>query len=394
MPKRMVMINTVCSGSHGRIMSDLQSALLARGEEAYVAFSRGRENASGRCIRIGNSWDIRLHGLASRLLDRHGFASRHATQQFVRELERLVPDAVHLHNLHGYYLHLETLFGALRDLGVPVIWTLHDCWAFTGHCSHYVRANCDRWKTRCGPCPLKGAYPASLLLDQSARNYDEKRKLLADFPNMTLVTPSRWLAAQVAESFLKDHPLRVIPNGVDLDRFCPPEHPKPNEKPMILAVAAPFDERKGYGDTLAVAKALPQYQFVLVGLTEKQIQALPEGVRGMTRTENAEALIELYRQADALLNTTYEDTYPTVNLEAMACGTPVVSYATGGCCEQIPRACGTLTPTGNVPRLTESVQQVVEAGKASYAQACRSHAIEHFDRRKNQEHYLLEYDTL
>ena len=141
MPERMVMINTVCSGSHGRIMSDLQSALLARGDEAYVAFARGRENASGRCVRIGGPWDVRLHGLASRLLDRHGFASKQATIRFVRELERLEPDAVHLHNLHGYYLNLEVLCGALRDLKVPVIWTLHDCWALTGHCSHFVRAD-------------------------------------------------------------------------------------------------------------------------------------------------------------------------------------------------------------------------------------------------------------
>nr|HML48381.1 glycosyltransferase [Clostridia bacterium] len=162
----------------------------------------------------------------------------------------------------------------------------------------------------------------------------------------------------------------------------------------ILSVAAPFDERKGYADTLAAAKALPQYRFVLVGLTEKQVQSLPEGVQGMTRTENAEELIRLYQRADALLNTTYEDTYPTVNMEAMACGTPVASYATGGCCEQIPETCGTLTPTGDMPRLIEALRRVVEAGRASYSRACRDHAVERFDRHVSQELYVREYDAL
>ena len=248
----VVMVNAVCSGSHGRIMSDIGRAAQAAGFRTHIAFARGAAN--GADIRIGSMRDVYLHVAATRLLDRHGRASRRATERLTRQLADLRPDVLHLHNAHGYYLHYETFFAFLRQSGIPTVWTLHDCWAVTGHCSHFVRANCMRWRDGCHRCPLRREYPQSWLWDASRENWRRKRDAFSALPNLTLALPSRWLEGVVADSFLRDVPRRVIPNGVDLSLFSPRGDGGQTrsalgigpEEPLLLAVAAPFDARKGY----------------------------------------------------------------------------------------------------------------------------------------------------
>lgn len=393
----VVMVNAVCSGSHGRIMSDIGRAAQAAGFRTHIAFARGAAN--GADIRIGSMRDVYLHVAATRLLDRHGRASRRATERLTRQLADLRPDVLHLHNAHGYYLHYETFFAFLRQSGIPTVWTLHDCWAITGHCSHFVRANCMRWRDGCHRCPLRREYPQSWLWDASRENWRRKRDAFSALPNLTLALPSRWLEGVVADSFLRDVPRRVIPNGVDLSLFSPRGDGGQTrsalgigpEEPLLLAVAAPFDARKGYADALEVARRTRgRARVVLVGLTPAQLRSLPEGVVGLARTEGPEALVSLLSAADCLLNPTYEDTYPTVNMEAMASGTPVAAYAVGGCVEQLEAPVGMTVPCGNAQALAEAALALA-ARKGALAGECRAYAQARFDRAQAVEQYVALY---
>ena len=395
---RIVMVNTVATGSHGRIMGDMGRAAEQAGFDVTVAFGRGGGNE--KAIRIGNTRDVLFHVALTRLLDRHGRGSRRATQALVETLRRMKPDMLHLHNLHGYYLHIETLFAYIRESGVPTLWTLHDCWALTGHCSHFVRASCDRWQTGCYRCPLKGEYPASLFCDASRSNWHWKGAAFSGLDNLTLVAPSLWLGEVIGQSYLQDVPCRVIPNGVDLSLFRPAEGDglavrermgvKPGQA-MLLAVAAPFDGRKGYADALALAEKLgDRARLVLVGLSKKQRSCLPEGITGILRTDGPEALVALYGAADCLINPTYEDTYPTVNMEALACGTPVAAYATGGCIEQLVEPVGIAVPCGDVGALAEAAMSLA-ARRKGLTEACRTYAEAHFDRENAMNTYVAEY---
>jgi len=395
----IMMVNTVRTGSHGRLMEDLRAAAQADGMEAVIAYGRGA-GAEG-AIRIGGTAGVLKHVALTRAFDWHGRGSRGATAAFVETLCQRKPDLLHLHNVHGYYLHTPTLFEHIRASGVPVIWTLHDCWALTGHCSHFARAGCQRWKTGCYRCPLKGEYPASLLFDASRQNYRIKRAAFSGIPNLTIVTPSQWLAEVVSESYLRDTRLEVIPNGLDLTLFQPTIQESVREgmgvrpgQAMLLAVAAPFDSRKGYPDALAIAKRLGiSARLVLVGLTEKQRRALPDTVTGILRTKGPEALVSLYGAADCLINPTYEETYPTVNMEAMACGTPVATYATGGCVEQITPPMGISVPCGDVGALAEAAM-ALSARRGELREACRAHAEREFDRAEAMRAYIALYKRM
>lgn len=241
-------------------------------------------------------------------------------------------------------------------------WTLHDCWAFTGHCSHFDFVGCEKWKTGCHHCPQKKNYPKSLFLDQSKRNWEEKKRLFTSISNMTIVTPSHWLAGLVNESFLSKYPVKVIHNGIDLEVFKPTQTTWKRDhgitKPVVLACSFDWNERKGYNDVLKLAELLPEYQFVVVGISEKQVKTLPRYIIGIQRTDSVQELVKIYSIADVFINTTYEDNYPTVNLEAIACGTPVITYDTGGSQETIKDSfLGSTVPKGDISSMLEMIQK-------------------------------------
>lgn len=396
MPK-IVLVNTVCTGSHGRLMRDLRRTAEAAGFETTAAFGRGPENGPG-CLRIGAQKDVLAHVALTRLFDRHARGSKGATRAFVRALSGLKPDLLHLHNLHGYYLHVETLFAYLRESGVPALWTLHDCWALTGHCSHFVRASCDRWKTGCHDCPLRRAYPASYGLDASRANWAWKKAAFTGIDSLLIASPSQWLSDVVGASYLKDARRVTIPNGVDLNLFTPAaeraaedRHGAGKGQALLMAVAKPFDERKGFSDALALSQKLQgRAKIMLVGLSGRQLRGLPENVIGLPPTDGPEKLVALYRAADCLINPTYEDTYPTVNMEAMACGTPVAAYAVGGCPEQLAEPVGQTVPCGDADALAKAAMALAEQ-KSALSAACRAHAVARFDREKALQAYLSQY---
>lgn len=354
---KVLLINSVCGiGSTGKICGALAEDYAAQGHEAVIAYGRDStvpERYQKFAHRIGSDLDVKVSALRTRLLDDHGFANEAATRRFLKWAESYDPDLLWLHNLHGYYIHVGMLFDWIKSRPhMQVKWTLHDCWAFTGHCAHFTFAKCEKWKTGCDFCPEKGSYPASALADNSRHNYERKKKAFTGVKNMTLIVPSRWLAELVGESFLGEYPVEVRYNTIDTTIFKPipggfRKKYGLEDKKIILGVASVWTDRKGLGDFLELRKLLDEsVTIVLVGLNEQQIAALPQGILGITRTHDARELAEIYTAADVFFNPTYEDTFPTVNLEAEGCGTRVVTYATGGCAETIKRPDSRAIPVG------------------------------------------------
>ena len=341
---KVLMINSVCGiKSTGRIATDLADMLTEQGHTVKIAY--GRESAPEKynkyAVRIGSDWDVRLHGGIARILDNSGFGSRRATLKFIDFIKEFAPDIIHLHNLHGYYINVEILFEFLKEYNKPVVWTLHDCWAFTGHCAHFDLYKCYKWQTECGECPQKKEYPASFLFDNSRNNYIRKKQAFQGVNKLVVVTPSQWLANLVKESFLQNYETRVINNGIDLTLFKPTdgdfrERYNLENKIIVLGVASAWGVRKGLTDFIELRKLLDgRYEIVLVGVSEEEKKILTEGMLGITRTDSVNELAEIYTTADIFINLTYEDTFSCVNMEAQACGTYAICYETGGAKETI-----------------------------------------------------------
>ena len=366
---RILFINETCGvGSHGRICAELAQKYESAGDTCYIAYGRFAEvpeDCRRFAKRIGTVWDLRLHGALTRIFDCHGFGSRHATSEFLKWADEYDPELVWLHNIHGYYINIELLFRWLKSRPQMTIkWTLHDCWAFTGHCAHYTFAKCERWKTGCFDCPEKRSYPSSYLFDNSRINYIKKKGLFTGVQNMSLIVPCRWLEEQVKQSFLSEYHISVVNNKIDQKIFRP-SHGDVLEKyhikgKIILGVSNTWAERKGFNDFIRLSELLgEQYQLVLVGVTDQQMKKLPGRMIGIKKTENKRELSELYTAADYFVNLTYEDTYPTVNLEAEACGTDVITYDAGGSRETIKRKNSAYVPVGDL----ESVVKIIEKEK-------------------------------
>lgn len=398
----ILQINSVCgTGSTGRIAAELYAYLKDKGDTGAVAYGRGEAKDCDSTIRIGSKRDIYRHAAKARILDRTGFGSKSATSRFIKQIEEMNPDILHLHNIHGYYLHIGELFSYLKQAGKPVIWTLHDCWPFTGHCAYFEYYHCDRWKTGCHSCPQKSTYPKRLWIDSSINNYQDKKKLFTGLDNLTIVTPSAWLAEQVKQSFLSPYPVQVIPNGIDLDIFKPTagsiraQYGIHEYEFVLIAVAGIWEERKGLPVLLELSRRLGTgFRFILVGVTDKQKERLPKNCIGITRTENTDELAALYSAADVYVNTTLDDNFPTTNLESLACGTPVITFDTGGSTESVDDLTGLIVPKGNIDALEQAVKKVQLQSKMYYSDNCIQRACEKYDKRKSFAAYWNLYHTV
>ncbi len=399
--KKLLQINPVIkeNTSTGKIMRTLGELAQAAGWESYVAYSRARDGVpphSSRLVPVGNKADLLLHWVATRLFDAHGLASRLATRRFVARLRELNPDVIHIHNIHGYFLNYKILSRALAQMGKPVVWTVHDCWLYTGHCYHYASAGCERWKTGCHHCPQKKAFPASWLLDRSRRNWEDKKKAFCSIPGLTLVTVSRWMKGEIARSFLGGVRCKVIHNGIDLDTF----RPSPSAETALaygtyyLAVASIWLPEKGLQDLEKLSSVLDADERLVVVGKRPSRHRFPRNVVCLERTADAAALAALYTEAVALVNPTWQDNYPTVNMEAIACGTPVVSYRTGGSPESITPQTGRVVEQGDVEGLAEALHAIRRQGKEHFSEACRSYALAHFRAQDRFNDYIQLYESL
>lgn len=400
--KKLLQINiTANSGSSGHIAEGIGETVISHGWESYIAYGRSMQPSKSKLIKIGDGWDIMWHGLQSRLFDNHGLASKNATHKLIRQIKELAPDIIHLQNIHGYYLNYRILFEYLSQLSIPIVWTLHDCWAFTGHCGHYLYSNCNNWKTGCVECPGKHVYPATFCVSQSKRNYELKKELFNSLKNLHIIAVSKWLADEVRESFLKDHDIRYIYNGVDLNVFQPKSiekktlyAPKPNDK-IILCVSSVWYKEKGLNDIVELRKLLPDnYVMIVVGLSTRQIRHLPNGIVGIERTENAGVLAELYSIADCFVNPSRAETFGLTTVEALACGTPVIVYNTSACPEIVDEKTGIVLPAYDVNALADAVISVCNSNVEHYQKACRDRAAIYFNKDKCYENYLSLYNEI
>ena len=362
---KVLIINSVCGiRSTGRIATDIAKEYIAQGHTCRIAYGREQVPEAFRDIsyRIGSDWGVRLHALFARLLDNEGFSAKQATKNLLKWANYYNPDVLWLHNIHGYYINIELLFDWIKSRPeMQVNWTLHDCWAFTGHCAYFSYAGCEKWKTQCRNCPQKKDYPQSLLADSSAENFLRKQKAFCGVKDMTLISPSKWLADLVKQSFLQEYPVEVRHNTIDQSVFKPTpsdfrEKLGLGDKKIVLGVASVWDRRKGLADFVRLSSLLPEeYQVVLVGLDESQGKTLPDNIVQISRTNSAQEMAEIYTAADVFVNLTYEDNYPTVNLEAQACGTPCLTYRTGGSVESVPSK--NIVAQGNLVEMVRKIQE-------------------------------------
>lgn len=383
---KVLFINTVFGkGSTGRIVKDIGQQLEAEGHSYMVAYGRGGKSDDPHTYRIGNSVDQYIHAALTRLTDRSGFYSRWATKKLVDFIRQYKPDVIHLHNLHGYYLNIEILFDYLkREFNGKVVWTLHDCWAFTGHCVHFTYAKCNKWQTGCAQCPEKGRYPRSVLCDRSKQNYEKKQSALTGLKNMTIVTPSKWLAEQVSLSFLRDYSCSVINNGIDLELFSP-QNVQRDEK-LLLNITDGLDDRKGYPDLVRLMELLPKdYKLIMVGVQKRDFRKISSAITPVSRTNSVKELAQYYSRAAWFVNPTYEDNFPTVNIEALSCGTPVITYRSGGSPEIIDETCGYVTEPGDV----DAIAKLIVSNAHPSAEACTKRAQQYNKHEKYKQYIHL-----
>ncbi|MDD3187681.1 MAG: glycosyltransferase [Bacilli bacterium] len=336
MKKKLVQINVVCNGSTGRIMCDIAKKATEEGFEAYCFYGRGNPNKDVNCIKIGNKLSVYYHVFLTRLFNLHGHGSYFATKKMIKQIKNIDPDVIHLHNIHGYYLNFKVLFKYLKsDYKGKIIWTLHDCWAFTGHCAHFTVAKCNKWKNCCGNCPQIKSYPKSLFIDNSKKQFLLKKEMFSNIENLIIVTPSNWLKSLVEKSFLGEYEIKVINNGIDTNIFKPTYDERiydkyniPKGQKIILGVANNW-YNKGLNYFLNLNNVLSsEYTIVLVGVNNKQLDELPKNIVGVIRTDNINDLVNIYSISTVLFNPSHEETFSKVTIEAKYCGTSVIVFDT------------------------------------------------------------------
>lgn len=392
---KIAQLNVTCGvGSTGKICTGLSDLMDENGIGNVVLYTEaGNGHPNGR--GYASLPEIKFQALQSRLTGTYGFCSKQITRRLVSRLDHFDPEIVHIHNIHGHNCDLEMLFAYLKERGQKIIWTFHDCWAFTGYCPHYDAIKCSRWKSGCRDCPQARRY--SFFADRSAELYRRKIGAFSQL-DMTIVTPSQWLAEQVKESFLKDYPVKVINNGIDLRVFQPETSDfrkrfHCEDKFILLGVAFAWGQKKGLDVFADLAKRLDErYQIVLVGTNEAIDKQLPERIISIHRTRNQQELAQIYSAADLFVNPTREDTYPTVNMEAIACGTPVLTFRTGGSPEILDETCGRVVECDDVDGLEREIRRICEEQPFT-VESCLNRA-KSFDARERFREYIQLYEAI
>lgn len=404
--KKLLQIN-LCSNvlSTGKIAEDIGELAIEAGWESYVAYGMKKCNPSkSKTIKIGGS-GIFWPYVETLLWDNHslGLSCRRATKKLICEIEKIKPDVIQLHTIHCYYLNLRILFEYLSNVDIPVVWTLHDCWAFTGHCAYFDAIGCGKWKTHCFSCPQKNKYPKSYFIDRSSKNFAEKKFLFNSVKDLTLVSVSEWLKDLVAQSFLQNKPSKLILNGIKTDLFKYNADGARQFRAqrgldsnfLMLGVASSWTERKGLADYCKLASLLDEKsRLVLVGLNPKQRQMLPDNIISINRTSDIQELVAIYSAADVVLNLSVEETFGMTTIEGFACGTPGIVYDKTASPELITPDTGFMVEAGNMDQLTEALSMIRSNGRDYYSSACRRRAETYYDKNKNFLQYIALYNDL
>lgn len=396
---KIISINLGVVGSTGKIMCGIQQISQKQGIEYYIAAPEQdiEQDKMEFFLPIGKKKFNRLNVYISILTGLEGCTALWETICFLKKIKSIDPDIIHLHNIHQSYINIPLLFNYLKKNKIKVVWTLHDCWSFTGHCPYFTYEKCDRWKTGCHHCPKYMEYPKSVF-DNSRFMWKCKKKWFLGLENMILVTPSKWLAALVKESYLKDYPVKVVNNGIDLEIFKYIEsdfRKKYNihDKKIVLGVAFGWDKRKGLDVFVELSKRLPyNYQIVLVGTSSLIEEQLPENIICIHRTANQVELAKIYSAADIFVNPTRDENYPTVNMESIACGTPVLTFRTGGSPEILDETCGMIVKCDDIDSLEQGIYHICE-NNSLLTEKCLAKA-KAFDMLDKFKEYMILYHEL
>lgn len=386
---KIVQINAVCGkGSTGKICNDISKLLTQKNVENYILYSLGSTD-NPNAIKFTNEKYLKIQALKSRVFGNYGFNSQYATKKLIKELEKINPDIVHLHNIHSNDVNLEMIFDYFRRNKVKVYWTFHDCWALTAYCPHFDMIGCDKWINGCHNCEQRKPY--SWFFDKSKKQF-ERKKAIFEGVDVMVITPSKWLADVVKQSFLKNCEVNVVNNGIDVNVFKPTENDfreKYNlqDKKIVLGVAFGWGPKKGLDVFIELSKQLPEnYQMVLVGTNDEVDKHLPANIISIHKTANQEELAKIYTAADVFANATREETFGLVNVEALACGTPVVTFETGGSPETIDEKCGLLVKKNDVEGLKQGIIRICEENPFS-KEDCISRAAK-FERNATYQKYV------
>lgn len=385
-------------GSTGKIAEGIALVAHEHGWKCYTVHGQRYQSFSKfPSFQVSNRLEELWHYTQSLFFDKQGQGSACATKRLVKKLSTIKPDIIHLHVIHGCYLNYLVLFDYIKKNEIPVVWTFHDCWAFTGHCTYFDRIGCDKWRSKCFDCPQIHEYPKSIV-DCSKRNFYLKKATYSKGVNLIIVPVSEWLGGLVTKSFLGAYPIQVIHNGIDLRKYkvsganIRVKYGIDSTKHIVLGVANGYGRRKGLSDFVRLSETLPKdFQVVMVGVLPDEKKKIPDTIVSIGRTDNQQELIDLYSSADVFVNPTYEDNFPTTNLEALACGTPVITYNTGGSPEAIDKYTGKVIARGDVDALRQAVVEFVSAGKTSYSYVCRLRATKCFDQKKRFYEYVKLY---
>lgn len=389
--------------SIGRTTEQLGKLVIAEGWKSYIAWGRADGNSESVKIQIGNKTSVFLHGLLTRFFDLHGYGSYFATKKFISRIRVIKPDIIHLHDIHGYYINLKVLFYYLRDSGIPVVWSHHDCWAFTGHCAFYSSVDCNKWQTECHHCPLFKEYPGSFFIDNSRKNYRFKKELFTSLENLYNVGVSEWISKELSKSFLGKYPIITICNGIDTDLFRPRQEcsNEIREKynlgcgTILLGVATAWGERKGLSDYYKLRDRLSEdYTIVLVGVQQSLQESLPEGIIGIQRTDSIDELCKLYSAASIVLNLASAESFGKTTPEGLSCGVPSIVYNCTASPDLVDSETGIVVEKGNIKGIVDAINMIMTWDKANTIKKCRERACELYSIKKNWPQYIDLYKKI
>lgn len=401
--KILLQINTIGnSGSTGRIAEEIGQFAINEGWKSYIAIARNIKRSDSKLIRIGSKIDIFWHVIITRIFDKHGLASKKATKRLIKEIIRINPDIIHLHNLHGYYLNFKVLFDFLATSNIPVVWTLHDCWAFTGHCTHFAYIGCDKWKTQCLNCPQTREYPSSRLIDNSYNNYKLKKEIFNSLSNLHIVTVSRWLEDIVKKSFLNKNKISTINNGIDINIFYPKfETQKVNDeygldnKFILLGVASIWIDKKGLYEYIKLSEFLRKDEvLILIGhITDSKI-VLPSNIININKIEDINLLADFYSTANVVMNLSFQETFGMTTVEGFACGTPSIVYNCTASPELITSSTGFIITPSDFKSIRIALDEIRVNKKEYYSLNCRKRAIDFYNKNDRYSEYFSIYNNL
>ncbi len=396
---KILQINSVCGrGSTGRLVAQTAQLVRENGGESFVAYGYGNSpEPNSYCIN--SNLGKKLSIMQTRFLGKHGFYNKKATKKLVRWIQSVNPDIIHLHNLHGHYINVKILFDYLKKANKPVVWSLYDCWSFTGHCAHFDFCGCDKWKTACSNCEQKKKYPQSMIFDRSRAGYTAKKSAFTGVDNMTIVVPSKWLGSKLKESFLCDYKTELIPSGIDLSAFTPTQsdlREKYNltDKKIVLAVASQWVINKGIEYANRLAEILPSdYQLVLIGSKVEEYPNYSEKILHINKTENITELAKWYTTADVLIITTLQETQGLTSVEALSCGTPVVTFNSGGTPEALDDTCGIVVEKCDVEAMKQAIEHIV-TNPMNFTQSACIERSKQYDKNEKLKLYIDLYNGI